>query len=107
MELREGTHGEIRKHLEQEVWHHFHQVGLWSETWSEYYRSINRAVQDYSHYTHGLMGWQWHDMGPADEPETRMMTIGIAAYDAVKASRITEFHAILIRKHSVAAFGGS
>jgi len=90
------THGEIRRYLEQKVWPHFQSKGLWGEEWSDYYATINRAVQEYAHYTPSLMGWQWRDICPADEPHTRMMAISIAAYDSIKASRITAFHSILV-----------
>ena len=90
-----ATHGQIRQYLEHEVWPSFGHRGLWGEPWADYYASINKAVHDYAHYTPTLMGWQWRDVGPSDEPLARMMAIGVAAYDKIKASRITAFHSVI------------
>ena len=51
------TNGAIRQVLEKHVWGRYGN-GLWTESWTEFYASLARAVQPYAHYSFGLVQWQ-------------------------------------------------
>ena len=61
--------GELRKHLEREVWPNISITGLWGETWADFWASLARSVQPYAHFSPLRMRWhqnvqfiegQWH-----------------------------------------------
>jgi hypothetical protein len=93
------SHGELRKHLEANVWPSFGH-GLWKESWAEFYANLAGAVQPYAHYSPELMGWQWQDIEQAGDtgglgPARFFAAIGWNTYDALKASRITLVQTLL------------
>jgi len=49
--------GEIRKYLERDVWPRY-GIGLWSESWADFFGNLARAVQPFAHYSRELMYWQ-------------------------------------------------
>jgi hypothetical protein len=87
------SHGEIRAHLEKEVWHSYGH-GLWAEPWSEFFGNLARAVQPYAHYTPELQGWQDQVIEQHGEREATI-TVGLLTYDPLKASRVTLLHMLL------------
>lgn len=91
------TQGQIRQKLESEIWNKY-GVGLWSESWSEYYGNLARAVQPYAHYSHTLMGWQYAMPTTAPEPKSVSekgtifyAQIGLDIKDFLKGARVSLF----------------
>lgn len=87
------SHGELRKALEQDIWPSY-GVGLWDETWFEFYGNLAKAVQPYAHYTSRLQGWQFAVISYSGGREFVAMT-GLETYDPLQATRITLFHMLL------------
>ena len=87
------SHGEIRKLLEKDIWPRYGS-GLWSESWSEFYGNLSRAVQDYAHYTPELQGWQFTTL-VHDGERNAIVTFGPDTYDSLLATRVTLLHMLL------------
>ena len=87
------SQGELRKALEQTVWPRY-GLGLWHETWAEFYANLARSVQPYAHYTPELQGWQFAAFG-YDGDLGFWATFGPETYDALQASRVTLLHVLL------------
>ncbi|MDP1589291.1 MAG: hypothetical protein Q8M07_16190, partial [Prosthecobacter sp.] len=94
-EWKEGarSQGQLRRALEAEIWPSY-GVGLWDEPWAVFYANLARAVQSYAHYTPELQGWQWCFVAHGESGRW-IGKHGPETYDAIKASRITLFHALL------------
>lgn len=86
--------GEIRKKLERDKWP-LYVGGLWSEPWSEFFGNLARAVHPYAHYSPQLMGWQMA-IEYGDDTGPKYVRVGPAAYEPLKASRITLLHGIVV-----------
>ncbi len=52
--------GELRKHLEREVWPHVGATGLWGEPWASFWADLAQSVQPYAHFTPSRMRWHQH-----------------------------------------------
>lgn len=49
--------GDLRKHLEREVWPTISTKGLWGQPWSSFWADFSSAVQPYAHFTPLRMRW--------------------------------------------------
>jgi hypothetical protein len=94
--LKNGKTGELRMALEKRVWANYGN-GLDGESWGDFFGQLAKAVQDYSHCSPALLGWQVH-MGPAEEQRDGSFRALAreGGYDSEKASLITLLHAILV-----------
>jgi hypothetical protein len=93
------TSGEIRKQLERDIWHRY-GLGLWEESWSNYFGAFCKAIQPYAHYSRELQGWQMALVtntvqGDQDGNYIFLAKVGLNTYEANKASRITLLHCLL------------
>ena len=52
--------GDVRKYLERTVWPTVSISGLWGERWSDFWASLARAVQPYSHVSPLRLRWHQH-----------------------------------------------
>jgi hypothetical protein len=90
------SQGDIRKQLERDVWPRYGR-GLWNETWAQFFTSLTKAVQPYTHYSPELQNWQIAILGDGSLNYRRFFAaIGIQAYDPMKATRITLLHSLVI-----------
>lgn len=87
------TSGELRKELEKTIWPGY-GIGLWSESWSQFFGTLAKAVQPYAHCSLQLLQWQLADVSPTHKDQR--LLVGVGLQDAVKASRITLLHALVI-----------
>lgn len=87
------SQGELRKALERDVWPAY-GVGLWDESWADFYGNLARAVQPYAHYTSELQGWQFATVA-YEGGRGSIAMYGLETYDALQATRITLFHMLL------------
>jgi hypothetical protein len=91
--------GSLRNELEENVWSTY-GPGIWEESWSEYFASFAKAVQDYSHYGYELQAWQMivENKGRMQQLPSGMLKAhlrpNIGSYDASKATRITLLHVL-------------
>lgn len=90
------SQGELREWLEQNLWSS-RGAGLWTETWTEFFANLAKAVQPYAHYSSELMAWQPSIERVARQGEHALLLTKIAVknYDATRATRVTLLHAIL------------
>ena len=51
------SQGEIRQILEKDVWPKAPLIGLWNQSWCEFWQSLGKAVQPYAHFSPPLMRW--------------------------------------------------
>lgn len=95
--MKQGT---LRGHLEEQVWSEYGD-GIWEEAWPKYFASLAGAVQDYSHYSPALQGWQMivddeaHLKEMSDGMLMAKLRYGFDTYDAGKAIRITLLHILI------------
>jgi hypothetical protein len=86
------SHGEIRKALERDIWPRY-GTGLWSESWSQFFGNLSRAIQPFAHYTPELMNWQFYIpsqrfVASGDGHFQMLQSIGRKTNDPVKAARV-------------------
>ncbi|MFB3891569.1 MAG: hypothetical protein ACE15C_06050 [Phycisphaerae bacterium] len=91
--------GELRKALEAKAWHRY-GLGLWSESWAEFFRNLASAVQPYAHYTPSLFEWQRsvvHSDGVNRSGKLQMIfSTGPICQDPVKLSRIALLQSLVV-----------
>lgn len=51
------SQGDVRKILENEVWPLEPFTGLWNQSWTEFWRSLNKSVQPYAHFSPLMLRW--------------------------------------------------
>lgn len=88
--------GQLRQWLEANVWKQY-GLGLWGESWTDFYAKLASAVQPYAHYSGLLAQWQSKLISiPSKSNETEMVIkIGPRLYDPQKATRITLYHILI------------
>lgn len=86
--------GEIRQELERNVWPRYGR-GLWDENWAEFFSNLARSVHPFAHYSPELLGWQVA-VRKFDGRTQFVAEIAPAAYDPLKASRITLLHSLIV-----------
>jgi hypothetical protein len=92
--------GEIRKYLGRDVWPRY-GTGLWSESWSDFFGNLARAVQPFAHYSNELMYWQFFVpsqpiSSSADGARNILAALRCPTNDPVKAARLTLLSAMII-----------
>jgi hypothetical protein len=91
--------GELRKALETTVWPRY-ELGLWNESWAEFFGNLAKAVQPYAHYTQSLLEWQKsviYSDGVERNGSVRMtLATSPTSQDAVKLSRIALLQSLVI-----------
>ncbi len=93
------TLGDIRKNLEKDVWSRYGH-GLWQESWSDFFGSLCRAIQPYTHYSVDLYSWQRTIVTNSitkgsDGKYLFLAEMGMNTYESNKATRITCLHYLL------------
>lgn len=86
------TSGDLRKNLNEKIWPNYGK-GLWNEKWAEYFANLSKAVQPYTHVSRELLEWQ---LSVVARSEKSKMYVSVGGYDAIKASRITLLHSLVI-----------
>ena len=86
------SQGNLRKALERIAWPKYGS-GIWNEPWSEFFSSLAKAVQPYTHCSSELMQWNMAVLSVEDDYR---LVAGAGMYDPVKASRLTLFHVLVV-----------
>jgi hypothetical protein len=86
--------GALRKRLEKDVWPRY-GVGLWDESWTEFFSNLANAVHPYAHYSPELLGWQ-QSIVAFDGGNRFLVATGPCGQDPVKASRLALLQALVI-----------
>lgn len=88
------TTGGLRKCLAETVWPRY-GVGLWDESWTEFFSNLAKAVHPYAHYSPELLGWQQSIVG-FDGGSGFLIATGPRGQDPVKASRLALLQSLVI-----------
>jgi hypothetical protein len=89
-----STTGALRKRLEETVWPRY-GVGLWDESWTEFFSNLAKAVHPYAHYSPELLGWQ-QSIVAFDGGSRFLVATGPRGQDPVKASRLALLQSLVI-----------
>lgn len=88
------TTGALRKRLAEAVWPRY-GVGLWDESWTDFFSNLAKAVHPYAHYSPELLGWQ-QSIVAFDGGSRFLVATGPRGQDPVKASRLALLQSLVI-----------
>jgi hypothetical protein len=100
--------GKLREALETHVWPKVDLKGLWNQTWSDFWRSLARAVQPYAHFSPPLM--RWHQRAEMKNDKFHLwINHPEGDFEQYRADRIATFQLLIfwVFAEMVCAFGAA